>query len=214
MRRLLAAVVLVASLAAVASGSARDPRLEQVRLNAADNALARRIAVQPADVGAGWRRTTIPKAEQRLTCPGFRPDFSRFTITGKATTGFAQRTGAAVVSAVEVYESRADAVGDFRMGAKPAVARCLKLEIDRQFRAAAVPGRVLSARVVPAPRVGERRLAIRLVATLEAGANLRLYVDVVAVQRGRSIAAVFFTAPTKPLRGQSRIVAAVASRMR
>jgi hypothetical protein len=214
MRRLVLIPLLLGSLLLVATAGARDPRLEQVKLNAADTALAKRIALKPRDVGATWRSSTVPESEQ-LQCPGFNPNLSRFTITGKATRAYTQPTGASIVSAVEVYESRADAVGDFRAAATPAVARCLKIALEREFGAGAVPVRVRSAKVVPAPRVGDRRIAYRVIASLTAGgASLNVYFDVVVVQKGRSIVALFFTSPIRPLARQSRLATTVASRMR
>jgi hypothetical protein len=215
MRRLALIPLLVLSLFVVATAAARDPRLEQVRLNAADNALAKRIALTPRDVGVGWRSTTVPDSDDQLNCPGWSPNLSRFTITGKATRAYTQPTGASIVSAVEVYESKADAAGDFKAAATPAVARCLKLALEREFGNGAVPVRVRSAKVVPAPRVGDRRIAYRVIASLNAGGTLlNVYFDVIVVQKGRSIVALFFTAPMKPLARQSRLAATVASRMR
>jgi hypothetical protein len=215
MRRLVLIPLLLLSLFVVATAAARDPRLEQVRLNAADNALAKRIALTPRDVGVGWRSTTVPDSDDQLNCPGWSPNLSRFTITGKATRAYTQPTGASIVSAVEVYESKADAAGDFKAAATPAVARCLKLALEREFGNGAVPVRVRSAKVVPAPRVGDRRIAYRVIASLNAGGTLlNVYFDVIVVQKGRSIVALFFTAPMKPLARQSRLAATVASRMR
>lgn len=215
MRSLVLIPLLLASLLLVATAGARDPRLEQVKLNAADNALAKRIALKPGDVGAAWRSATVPDSDEQLQCPGFNPNLSRFTITGKATRAYTQPTGASIVSAVEVYESRADAVGDFRAAATPAVARCLKIALEREFGAGAVPVRVRSAKVVPAPRVGDRRIAYRVIASLTAGGSaLNVYFDVVVVQKGRSIVALFFTAPIRPVARQTRLATTVASRMR
>jgi hypothetical protein len=215
MRRLFLIPLVLLSLLVVATAAARDPRLEQVRLNAADNALAKRIALTPRDVGVGWRSTTVPDSDDQLNCPGWSPNLSRFTITGKSTRVYTQPTGASIVSAVEVYESKADASGDFKAAATPAVARCLKLALEREFANSAVPVRVRSAKVVPAPRVGDRRIAYRVIASLNAGGTLlNVYFDVIVVQKGRSIVALFFTAPMKPLARQSRLAATVASRMR
>jgi hypothetical protein len=215
MRRLVLIPLLLVSLLVVATAGARDPRLEQVRLNAADNALAKRIALTPRDVGVGWRRASLPDSDEQLQCPGFNPNLSRFTITGKATRAYSQPTGASIVSAVEVYKSRADAAGDFRAAATPAVARCLKIALEREFGAGAVPVRVRSAKVVPAPRLGERRIAYRVIAALTVAGNpLNVYFDVLVVQKGRSIVALFFTSPLRPLARQSRLASTVVSRMR
>jgi hypothetical protein len=205
--------LLVASFAA-----ARDPRDERVALRSADVALAQRVALKSGDLGGAWQPLSVPQSGEgeRLTCPGFNPDLSRFTITGQARTAFYQRTGASAVSVVEVFRSRADAVGDFRAAAKPIVVRCLKAQLERDLRdRVPVDVTVPVARVVPAPRVGEHRMAFRIVARVEAGvARISLYLDVVVVQRGRSIAAVFFTSPTRPFARRDRAVVAVASRLR
>jgi hypothetical protein len=215
MRRLLLLPIVLLAFALATTAAARDPRLEQLRLNAADNALAKRIALKAADVGAGWRKTRVPDSNEPLRCPGFNPDLSRFTVTGQAKTAFTRPTGASIASAVEVYESRADAAGDFKTAATPALARCLRVMLQREFAAAGVPLHVRSARVVPAPRVGDRRIAYRAIAAFSAGGpTLNVYFDVVVVQKGRSIAALFFTSPGARVARQSSLTAAVASRMR
>jgi hypothetical protein len=210
-------VLLVLSLLLATAASGRDPRLERVQLRAADVALAKRITLKQSDVGASWRSTRIPKSSgERLVCPGFNPDFSRFTISGKATSGFTRGDGASIMTSVEVYTSRTDAIGDFQTGAKPVVATCLKRSLEKELNASGlVEATVPFAGVVAAPRVGDRRIAYRIVARVAAGSTqLDLYLDVVAVQRGRSIAAFFFTGPRQSLPGQSRIVSSVVARMR
>jgi hypothetical protein len=218
MRRFAAAaVVLVLSLLVATAASGRDPRLERVQLRAADVALAKRITLRQRDVGATWRPTRIPDSGgQRLTCAGFNPDLSRFTISGKANSGFTQPTGASIISTVEVYKSRADAIGDFQTGAKPIVANCLKRSLEKELNAGGlVEATIPFARVVAAPQVGDRRIAYRIVARLEAASTqLDIYLDVVVVQRGRSIAAFFFTGPRQSLPGQVRIVSSAVARMR
>lgn len=218
MRRFAVAVVsCTLALLVATAASGRDPRLEQVQLRAADVALAKRITLKQGDVGAAWRSVRIPSSSgERLVCPGFNPDFSRFTISGKASSGFTRTDGASIASSVEVYESRADAIGDFQIGAKPIVASCLKRSLERELNAGAlVKVSVPFARVVAAPRVGDRRIGYRIVARLEAATTqLDVYLDVVVVQRGRSIAALFFTGPKQPLPRQAQIASSVAARMR
>ncbi len=218
MRRFAVAVVLCAlALLLAAAASGRDPRLEKLQLRAADVALAKRSTLRQQDAGASWRPIRIPTSSgERLVCPGFNPDFSRFTISGKASSGFTRTGGASILSSVEVYESRADAIGDFRVGAKPIVANCLKRSLERQLKSSAlVEVSVPFARVVAAPPVGDRRIASRIVARLEAASTqLDVYLDVIVVQRGRSIAALFFTGLKQSLPGQAQIASSVAARMR
>jgi hypothetical protein len=212
-----AAILCILSLLVATSASGRDPRLEKLQLRAADVALAKRFTLKHGDVGASWRPTRIPDSSgEKLVCPGFNPDLSRFTITGKASSGFTRANGASILSSVEVFESRADAIGDFQVGAKPIVASCIKRSLEREINVGGlVEVSVPFARVVASPRVGDRRIAYRIVARLEtASTRVDLYLDVVVVQRGRSIGAFFFSGPKQPLPGQAQIVSAAAARMR
>jgi hypothetical protein len=213
----LAAVLVLLALAAPAALAGTDPRAEQVRLNKADQALARRATVRVGDLSAGWRRISAGADESEVpTCPGYAPDFSRFVITGKSRSAFQSGVGASIISSVEVYRSRSDAVGDFQLGTQPAVARCLRHLLDRQFDAVqTVLGKVVSSRRVPAPKLGERAAAYRLVAELTSnGVSLKVYVDVLVFQRGRSIAALFFTGAFEPVGGRTPVARAVAARLR
>lgn len=219
-RRMLVWLVAVAVLVVVATaGAARDPRLEKLALRPADMRLAQQAAVQRSDLGVGWTRTHSPASEQRpLGCPGYRPDFSKFTISGQADSVFTSRGGAAsVVSHVEVYATKADARGDFALSTQPPVARCLgvMLRQDAASDAGGFTFKLLSSRRVVAPRLGERAAAYRIVSELsKGGTSLRIYVDVVVVLRGRSIGGVFFTGALKPLAGQQNVAARMAARLR
>jgi hypothetical protein len=216
MALLLLAVVLTAVAAA---GAVRDPRDEQIRLNAADNALAKRIALRAADLGRGWRKLAVTQSDDEpLRCTSFNPDLSAFTITGKAASAHSRSTGSSAASTVEVYKSRADAIGDFRAAAKPQVARCLREVLEDQMAdqgGGLFTLRVQSSKVVPAPKVGDRRIAYRLVAELGAqGVGIPAYLDILGFQRGRSIAALFFTGVSRPIAGRAEAARRVAARMR
>jgi hypothetical protein len=212
-------VLIAASLTAlivVSAALARDPRAEQVRLKAVDVALAKRVALQIADLGSGWRKQPMPAGDEgALKCPEVNPDFSRFTITGKARSAFVETTTTQAISSVEIYKSHSDAVGDFRLGAKPAVVKCLRRQIQQELAVSGLPISVTSARVAPAPRVGENRIAYRIVARIDApSAKANIYADVIAFQRGRSVAVLSFTSPFRPYPREAKAAAAVASRMR
>jgi hypothetical protein len=212
-RLVLAAAVLAFGTATALA--ATDPHDEQVRLVSADTALARRTTLKTTDLASGWKRVPVPSQEDEGKCPGFDPDFSAFTITGKARSLFA-RQGGAVLSVVEVYKSRTQAVGDFRTGAKPALARCLRHAFETDF-ARETGGRVrtISSRMAPAPRVGERTALYRLVGTLTAqGRTIRIYMDFLAFQRGRSITVLFSSGFGARLRGQTTLARRIATRMR
>jgi hypothetical protein len=210
--------VLLVLLALVPAGFAgTDPRAEQERLTPADMALARKATLRPGDLAAGWRRISPGSDENKVPrCPGYAPDFSKFTITGKSLAAFQGPTGATILSNVEVYRSRADAVGDFRVGAKPALARCIGLLLNEGApESQGFTVDVVSSRQVAAPRVGERAAAYRLVAEVSAAAaTVKLYVDVLLFQQGRSIGGLVFTGAFEPVRGQAALARSVDARLR
>jgi hypothetical protein len=212
-------LLLVALSTAVSASAGRDPRAEKERLNPRDTALARSGLLTQADLAPGWRRTpSEPDSAERPRCAGWNPDFSAFTITGKAESNFAHaQAGALIASNVEVYATRRQAVGDFRAGAKPQLARCLKRLLAEGFRQAGggVDASVVSARMVDAFRVGERTATYRVVARIRAGgASAPAYFDVHFFQRGRSIGGLFFTGIGTRVPDQLVLARRVASRLR
>ena len=217
MRLIVYAAAAALTLGAFNATAAENPRREQERLTRTDNALARSAVLRGTDLPAGWKpfRTNIGQRNDTV-CRAFDPDVSAFTITGKAEAGFANERGESVISVVEVFESRADAVGDFRAAARPAVVRCLREAIEDDARNGSGPKvRVLSARMAGAPRVGERAAAWRLVARIDAeGVSARMYIDLLAFGRGRSLAALMFTGVQQPLAAQAALARHLAARMR
>jgi hypothetical protein len=202
----------------VAAATAQDPHAEKERLNRADMALAKRANLKAVDLDPAWRPIAVPDDDdESFTCPGFDPDFSAFTITGKARSAFVRGTAGSILSAVEVYATERQAIGDFRTGTKPPLARCLRYATEEGFKrgGAALSGRVISSKVVAAPRVGDRRFAVRLVARVTVGGrSLPLVIDVVAFQRGRSVAALMFSGFAERVSGQTAVARIVAARMR
>jgi hypothetical protein len=80
---------------------------------------------------------------------------------------------------------------------------------------AGVTVRFVSARMLPAPRVGERAASYRLVGRLESrGVSFPLYMDLLVVQRGRTMAALFTTGLQRPVAGRLALAQKLASRMR
>jgi hypothetical protein len=215
-RRRVLTAALVLALVLVSAAVARDPRLEQVRLKPADVALAKRITVRLADLPAGSRKQAYPNSSSEpMRCAEVNPDLSSFTITGKAKSAFTAGQTTQVLSNVEVYESAGDASADFRLTAKPALAKCLRREMESELATGGLPIRIVSAKVVPAPRVGDRRIAYRVVATATSpGAKANVYADLVAFQRGRSITLLTFMSVFNPFPRIAQTSTAVASRMR
>jgi hypothetical protein len=216
---LLSLAWALAATATATAGAARDPRLERLALQPRDVAAAKHAVVQRSDLPAGWRQLgATPSTQAAPDCPGYRPDFSKFTITGQAETTFASADQTrSIASRTEVYASRSQARGDFALGTAPAVARCLGVLFERALtqQAGGIAVDVLTARRVAAPRVGERSAAYRIVVGVGSGARtVDMYVDVAVVLRGRSIGAVFFTGAFRPVPGRATVLARVAARLR
>lgn len=220
-RGIVVTLLVAAALGLVAAAAAaRDPRLEKLQLKPADMRLARSAVLRRSDLGAGWTPLRVGASDPEAPdCPGYRPDFSKFTVTGQADSQFSTRGGStSVLSRVEVYASKAQARGDFALSTLPPVARCLGLMLQRE----AAKGSsglafelVSSRRVHRVPRLGERSVAYRIVSEASSGgASIRVYVDVLVVLRGRSIGAVFFTGALKPVAGRQRVASHIARRLR
>jgi hypothetical protein len=202
---LVAALLAAAAVVASAPAAAGDGHRERERLTARDMTRASTVALRPP----------VPAGSGDTRCAGFDPDFSHLTITGKARTAFANASGESIVSLVEVYASKRQAVEDFTLGAKPAVARCLRTTLERAVPAAGVELRVRSSRMQSLPGVGERSAAFRLVADVSAGTvAVPLYLDALVFQRGRTVTALLFTSVRTRLPGQLKLATTVAGRMR
>src|SRR5437899_3434608 len=127
------------------SDLARDPHAEKRQHTSAGMALARRVLLRQDDVGPDWTRVAVPKTNSTLDCPGFNPDFSRFTITGESKVLYTYRSLDQILSTSEVYPSRAEAVGDFRLGAQPGLAGCLRHVLVRTLSASAAKLKIRAA---------------------------------------------------------------------
>jgi hypothetical protein len=214
MRKLacLAAVLAVAvPVASAARG--RDPHAERLRLTRADTAAAARTDLRRADLGSGWiALRPAPFDASEDPCPSFDPDFSGFTITGRAHSRFQHPTGAAIESEVDVFRSASDARQDFEAGAKPALVRCMRTMFERNPPAGA---RFVSGRTAAAPGLGDRSALYRFRFELTAlGRRIPLAADFLVFQRGRTIATLFAANLRRPLPGELALARAMATRAR
>jgi hypothetical protein len=216
LRRLPAIVSLLAcSLLVVTAAQAGKPRLEQKRLRPADMALAKRTTVRASDLSPAWTRQPATKPSNELpTCPGVDMDFSAFTITGMAGSSFELRS-ASVDSNVEVFKSRADAVGDFRKSTTAPALRCLGRWLRDEAARQQPRVRFVTSRLFSRPRLGERAVLYRIVMDVPTNAGrVRVFLDVLGFQRGRSIVTLGFSNLNAPLRGQLVLARKVAARAR
>jgi hypothetical protein len=211
-RTLLVVVAVALLLPAAASG--RNPRLEKLALRQPDMQLARNALLRAGELGPGWAtHTSKPDESSPPDCPG--QDYSRFTITGQAQTQFT-KLGASVLSRVEVYKSRAQAVGDFAVDARPGTAACEGAAVRRQVakEATGVAVTLVSAKQLPGPKVGQKSIAFQIVLNLRrAGKDLKVYVDLIGFLRDRAAASVVIVAPGTAPKGTAVLARAVDARL-
>jgi hypothetical protein len=213
MARRLGLVALVAVALASTALAAPGSR-ERRAINAADQAWAKRINLTLRDLPAGFRRGDgQPSNSGGLTCPGFTPDLSRFTITGEATSRqFLTAGGASIFSAAEIFRTAADQRGDWGLTARREALACLRRQLQKAVGAAAK----VAATVRPAPRLGERSISFRTTLVVAAnGVRVTVWLDVLGVARGRGdatlVAMSVRTPPSAAL--EQSLLARLASRL-
>src|SRR5262245_39021228 len=124
MRRLTIAVLAALVLPATALSGA-NPHAERLRLTPAGGKLATRALLRRTDL-PDWTAIPTPATNSNLTCPGFDPDVSAYTVNGRAAVTFVHSALAEIGSTAYVFASHAHAVGDFKAGAKPQLVGCLR----------------------------------------------------------------------------------------
>jgi hypothetical protein len=206
--------VALACLIVPATASARNPRLEQLALRAADTQLAKSSILRAGDLGSGWAsRPSKPDDNAPPDCAG--QDYSAFTITGQAQGQFVKQ-GASVLSRVEVYPSRKQVLGDFAVDAQPGIAACegeaIRKAVAKQAKGLTVT--LESAKQLAAPQVGQKSIAFRIVLNLKGKANnLKVYVDLIGFVRDRSAASVVIVAPGLPPKGDVTLARVIDARL-
>jgi hypothetical protein len=182
--RLVVAVTVAGVVAAGASGATGDP-IE--RHTAADMAKARAILITRSDLGAGWARDPSPSPDE--DCKAFSPDESSLVETGEADALF-ERATSAVGSDVVIYRTEAMARHSWTIGAKLPLVDCfvegLRTELPPNVRLTVLRRAKVRFEQV-APRTAAFYLAVR---TTGPNGSFVIHLDVVALGRGRAIAAL------------------------
>lgn len=214
MKRLLVPLLLLAVAAPAVAGGPRD---EKQRLTKTDMAKARHALLRAGDLPAGWTRGPAPSSGSgNERCAGYDPDFSPFTITGKAGSSFANTfAGAQVTSQVQVFPTTAQARGDFLRGAKPGFLKCLARDLRRTLGSQGLSGAgVRTHPMAPVAGVGERAMRFRVSVRVAAGGRSLLFrTDFVVLQAGRGIAFVGVAALGKPPLDEVALARRVADRL-
>jgi hypothetical protein len=197
-------VVLAAAGVAQAAASPKDPR---VALRPADNALAKRVTVRPADVGGGARNEPGTGGVEQLRCPPYYdPNYRDLVVTGRRESLVTRGEAVFVGTGVEVYSRAASARASFTRGNVASVTRCLGESFSDT-------GVTASAARLGFPRVGDRSAAFRI--TMR-GSGGTVYADAIVFQRGRTVVSLvcMSLAGPYPRADAVRIARRVAARAR
>jgi hypothetical protein len=211
-RRLGLVALLAAILTSSALAAVRD--VERRAINAQDQAWAKRVNLTLRDLPSGFRPGPANASNSGgLTCPGYAPDLSRFTITGEATSRkFVTATGALVFSSAEIFRTAADQRGDWALTARREALTCLRQLLQQAVGTAAK----VSATVRRAPRLGDRSISFRTTLSVAAnGVRATVWLDLLGVARGRGDATlVAMSVRTPPSAALERsLLAKLASRL-
>jgi hypothetical protein len=182
--------VLVVGLALSAAAWADNYRF---RFTAADQAAARAVLLQRADLGTTvmWKGgTKKPDLSAQPTCPTYHPKESDLVVTGAAASDFST-TGLEFDSEVEVLQTAAMVRLDWQRSDTPALLPCLR----SQF-ASSTQVKLVSLKRIGFPHLATYTTALRLVMDItRSGQTVRVLVDLVALGRDRTEVTLTTTAP-------------------
>jgi hypothetical protein len=188
---LIAVGLGAAALAAGASAALASRGDPQKQLVAADQARAKAMLVRKTDLGPGFA-SSRSGPDDDFYCKAL--DESDLTLTGDARSPDFTRGVAFVASAAQVYETRSDANTSWRQGTSAAGERCARNQFSRSF--AKQNGRLVSFARLAFPHLAERSIAYRLV---EVSRGIRVYFDIVVLQRSRAQVALALAAAATPV---------------
>jgi hypothetical protein len=116
----------VAALAGTASAAGSDPRDPKKRFNSADQAWARAIRIDRADLGAGdWRVEQSPDDDSDAPAGCKNPNLSDLVLTGEAKNPDFSRKGSFVGSGAEVWSGERHAAIAWRRNTSIPIGKCL-----------------------------------------------------------------------------------------
>lgn len=192
------AIAVLGACALVVSGGAVAANAErvQVRLTAADQALARAAGLQARDLGSapGWRGGQQKPDFSATTCPDYAPRQADLVVTGAATTSYTYAGAMTVFSDVWVLKTTRMVKLDWQRTVKhPAFVRCARSEVARGLGRGQ---RIVSVRRLAVPRLGSMTSGVRIRWIVSSrGRRVQLLSDVIMFGRGRTETTLMLTAP-------------------
>ncbi|TMK33501.1 MAG: hypothetical protein E6G64_03905 [Actinobacteria bacterium] len=213
MRRLCSTIVLAALFAGAAF--AANPHDPQKRFTAADQAWARTLLLQRADLpGAGW--TSKKSTGDNSTCKSFNPDESKLVETGEQQSREFSRGGGFVTSMAAIFKTTKDAETGWNLEAKTQILDCLAEALGQTSTGSATVKIAARGRLA-FPHVAQRTAAfyVRLAFNVQ-GIKFNADLHFILLGRGRANLALMSLSPGKPLTplpaGLDRSLAATLAR--
>ncbi|MFY9579973.1 MAG: hypothetical protein WAQ33_11655 [Gaiellaceae bacterium] len=188
------------ALAAVVTGAAfaANPHDPQKRFTAADQAWARTLLLQRADLpGAGW--TSKKSTGDNSTCKSFNPDESRLVETGEQQSREFSRGGGFVTSMAAIFKTAKDAETGWNLEAKTQILDCLA-EALRQTSTGSATVKIAARGKLAFPQLAQRTAAfyVRLAFNVQ-GIKFNADLHFILLGRGRANLALMTLSPGKPL---------------
>lgn len=184
------ALALVLATAALATGP-RDPKKVIIP---AVQARAKAINVRLADLPkAGWKAKPSGPDTGNPRCSYYNPDQSDLTENGSADSPeFTLPSGSFVSSSTSIFKTAAQGRTAYARVVQPKLPKCLA-EIFRKGTNQAQNVVIVSAGTKPFTKLAERSIAYAIVADFKtSSAKVRVYLDVVLMNRGKVDTVVFF----------------------
>lgn len=191
-----------------------NPRDPQERLNGRDEKLARNAVLRRSNLGVCWKPVGRSPNGGPVRCSGHDPDLSRFTITGRAGSAFADRA-AAIVSSVSIFADARQASEYFDLTATRSALGCIRAELKSHLEGEGVSPRLEYARMRIEPPIGEQTTIYTLRFSFHVAGHTgrgAYPVEILVFRTGRAIGAVSFSG-IGALDREMRMAQLVASRL-
>jgi hypothetical protein len=187
------------------------------RHTAAGDALAAHRLLRRADFGRGWSTSGPPRAVPALTCPRFSPATPHVTESGAAVspTFSVGSSGPFVGQSAYEYGTGAQRATFWRAVARPGLLRCVADSLSNGS-ASGVRFTVTGKRLLALPSLSARAIGFRVSGTgTTGGQSVDVYLDVIVVGRGRSVAAISLSSLEQPVPRslELRLARTVSARM-
>ena len=162
---LMLLVLVALAVSSSASAAGHDPRDPQKRHNPADQAWAKKIRVQHADLGAGdWRvEASVNNGDDRGAPKACRnPDMSNLVETGSAETPDFSRNGSVVGSGASVFLNERQATKAWSLAARQPLTQCLAAAFEKGLAGSGARLKIVSDAPIAMPKLAPHFKAARI----------------------------------------------------